>query len=241
MLGPNQRDRCPRAAEDRDGFDDADGCPDPDNDRDGIADPRDRCPLEREDTDGFDDEDGCLDLDNDRDGIADTEDECTGEAEDADGYADDDGCPESDNDVDGILDGDDACPTAPGRVQDRGCPKGVRIEASRILILDRIEFAPGKAILLRSSEALLDEVSAAMAANRQLTRIRVESHTDDRGVGRVNLQLSRRRARAVARFLIDRGIDAQRLEAYGCGENLPIESNRSAIGRKANRRVEFHL
>ena len=143
--------------------------------------------------------------------------------------------------MDGILDGDDACPTAPGRVQDRGCPKGVRIEASRILILDRIEFAPGKAILLRSSEALLDEVSAAMAANRQLTRIRVESHTDDRGVGRVNLQLSRRRARAVARFLIDRGIDAQRLEAYGCGENLPIESNRSAIGRKANRRVEFHI
>jgi len=37
-------DRCPRVAEDRDGFQDDDGCPDPDNDGDGVLDPLDRCP-----------------------------------------------------------------------------------------------------------------------------------------------------------------------------------------------------
>ena len=106
------------------------------------------------------------------------------EAEDDDSYEDEDGCPEPDNDVDGILDADDACPTAPGRVQERGCPKAVRIEEGRIVILDRVEFATGKAIILKASEPLLEEVRATIAANRRLTRIRIEGHTDDRGADR---------------------------------------------------------
>ncbi|MCX5744856.1 MAG: thrombospondin type 3 repeat-containing protein [Proteobacteria bacterium] len=56
-------DRCPTVAEDRDGFQDADGCPDRDNDGDGIADPADRCPTVPEDLDGVDDTDGCPDAD----------------------------------------------------------------------------------------------------------------------------------------------------------------------------------
>jgi serpin B len=43
---PDSVDHCPREAEDRDGFEDADGCPDPDNDRDGVPDVRDKCPNE---------------------------------------------------------------------------------------------------------------------------------------------------------------------------------------------------
>jgi outer membrane protein OmpA-like peptidoglycan-associated protein len=55
------RDRCPREAEDRDGFEDDDGCPDPDNDRDSIPDTADRCPNEPEVINAVDDEDGCPD------------------------------------------------------------------------------------------------------------------------------------------------------------------------------------
>jgi len=40
-------DKCSGDAEDRDGFQDADGCPDPDNDGDGILDENDRCPNVR--------------------------------------------------------------------------------------------------------------------------------------------------------------------------------------------------
>jgi len=54
-------DRCPDAAEDRDGFEDDDGCVDPDNDRDGIIDPDDRCPDVAEVVNGVDDHDGCPD------------------------------------------------------------------------------------------------------------------------------------------------------------------------------------
>ncbi len=54
-------DKCPAAAEDRDGFEDDDGCPDPDNDRDGIADAADKCPLAAEVINSVDDDDGCPD------------------------------------------------------------------------------------------------------------------------------------------------------------------------------------
>jgi OOP family OmpA-OmpF porin len=54
-------DRCPRDAEDRDAFEDADGCPDPDNDGDQLADTVDHCPLLAESINGWNDDDGCPD------------------------------------------------------------------------------------------------------------------------------------------------------------------------------------
>ena len=59
-------DACPKAPEDRDGFEDSDGCPDDDNDGDRFNDFVDKCPNEPEDMDGFEDSDGCPDLDNDK-------------------------------------------------------------------------------------------------------------------------------------------------------------------------------
>ena len=56
------RDQCRGQAEDRDGFEDADGCPDNDNDNDGYPDFADDCPNEAEDYDGHRDVDGCPDL-----------------------------------------------------------------------------------------------------------------------------------------------------------------------------------
>jgi OmpA-OmpF porin, OOP family len=84
----DNEDACPREAEDKDGFQDADGCPDPDNDNDGIPDKTDKCPNEPEDKDGFQDADGCPDPDNDGDKVLDVKDKCPNE------YAEtEDGCP----------------------------------------------------------------------------------------------------------------------------------------------------
>ncbi len=119
-------DKCPNEAEDKDGFEDADGCPDPDNDQDGILDAVDQCPLVPEDLDGFEDADGCPDPDNDNDGILDKDDKCPNEPEDFDGFEDRDGCPDPDNDGDGIPDTDDLCPLSPenknGFEDQDGCP-----------------------------------------------------------------------------------------------------------------------
>jgi OmpA-OmpF porin, OOP family len=91
---PDELDKCPSIAEDKDGFQDDDGCPDFDNDNDGIYDAQDKCPNEPEDKDGFQDDDGCPDLDNDRDGIPDSLDACPNEPETINGYKDTDGCPD---------------------------------------------------------------------------------------------------------------------------------------------------
>lgn len=91
---PDAYDRCPNAAEDLDGFEDADGCPDPDNDGDGLLDEEDGCPLEAEDRDGFKDADGCPEPDNDGDGVLDAADLCPLEPESFDGSGDGDGCPD---------------------------------------------------------------------------------------------------------------------------------------------------
>jgi outer membrane protein OmpA-like peptidoglycan-associated protein len=76
---PDNVDKCPRVAEDRDGFQDDDGCPDADNDGDSIPDAQDKCPNEAEDKDGFEDDDGCPDPDNDKDGVIDASDKCPNE------------------------------------------------------------------------------------------------------------------------------------------------------------------
>lgn len=122
----DESDRCPRQAEDRDGFEDGDGCPDPDNDGDHILDTVDKCDAAKEDVDGYQDEDGCPELDNDGDGVLDGYDTCEGQKEDIDGDHDDDGCPDLDTDRDGILDAVDKCVTqaedTDGLGDEDGCP-----------------------------------------------------------------------------------------------------------------------
>lgn len=235
------QDACPNDAEDKDGYQDGDGCPDLDNDGDGVADAADRCPSELEDKDSYEDEDGCPDLDNDGDGVADANDRCPMAPEDKDGFEDEDGCPDVDNDQDTVLDADDACPTAPGTPELKGCPKSVRMGEGEIVLLERVEFANGKARILPASFAMLGELKATLAANPQIVRIRVEGHTDNRGKDARNLKLSKERANSVRAWLVEHGIEMQRAEAYGCGETRPIADNKSADGRQQNRRVEFHV
>ncbi|NOY90576.1 MAG: OmpA family protein, partial [Deltaproteobacteria bacterium] len=236
-------DACPAQPEDPDGFQDEDGCPDPDNDQDTILDADDQCPLEAEDREGFQDEDGCPDPDNDEDTILDSDDECPNEAEDRDGFQDEDGCPDPDNDQDSVLDPQDACPQTPGTPEHDGCPAEARVDRTTgsIVILQRVEFATNRDRILERSEPVLTAVGSILASNPQILEIRVEGHTDDRGRDRRNMDLSRRRAASVRRWLMEHDIAPERLVAYGCGETYPMETNRTRAGRQNNRRVEFRI
>ena len=80
---PNDIDKCPDEAEDKDGFEDEDGCPELDNDKDGVIDDVDKCPNAA----GPRSTNGCPDADND--GIADADDKCPSVAGPADNF----GCP----------------------------------------------------------------------------------------------------------------------------------------------------
>ena len=179
--------------------------------------------------------------DRDGDTLLDDQDACPDQPEDVDRFADDDGCPDPDNDGDTVPDAEDQCPLDPGAPEEHGCLATVRVdrEQGQIIILQRVEFATNEDRILRSSEPILHDVRRALEANPQIARVRVEGHTDSRGRDAHNLDLSRRRARSVIRWLVENGIEAGRLEGWGCGELHPIADNDTDAGRQTNRRVEF--
>ncbi|MBZ0236302.1 MAG: OmpA family protein [Deltaproteobacteria bacterium] len=237
-------DECPRLPEDKDGFEDQDGCPEEDNDADGIADKIDDCPNDPEDRDSFEDTDGCPDPDNDQDGIADRVDQCPDEPEDKDGFEDDDGCPDCDDDKDGVAECPQALDKCPGvtGVPPDGCQKYTMIVVTeeKIELKQTVFFDTNKATIKRVSFPLLDEVAQALQDNPTI-KVRIEGHTDSQGSDKSNLKLSNNRAASVRKYLIKKGIAADRMTSQGFGESVPIADNRTADGRAQNRRVEFFI
>lgn len=73
------------------------------------------------------------------------------------------------------------------------------------------------------------------------TVVEVVGHTDSTGSAQYNQALSERRAATVATYISNRGIDRQRILAYGRGLTQPIADNSTAAGRAMNRRVELTL
>ncbi len=185
-----------------------------DQDRDGIPDERDTCPDLPEDLDGAEDEDGCPEGDDDHDGVLDLDDDCPDAAEVINGFEDEDGCP------------------------DEG-PARVVVEEGRLTILENIRFETNSDRIAPESRGILDQIVLTMRAHEEIRRVRIEGHTDSTGSRDHNVRLSRRRAEAVRRYLVQHGIGGGRVEAEGYGPDRPIESNDSESGRSRNRRVEF--
>jgi outer membrane protein OmpA-like peptidoglycan-associated protein len=75
----------------------------------------------------------------------------------------------------------------------------------------------------------------------EIARVAIDGHTDDQGNAQANLELSRRRAVSVLRWMSERGVDARRLEARGFGPKRPVADNKTEAGRAKNRRVEFQI
>jgi len=98
-------------------------------------------------------------------------------------------------------------------------------------------FRSNQATLLPGATARLDEVAAALIANKQ--PVGVEGYTDSRGSQSRNMDLSQHRAEAVRTYLISRGLPAEQVVAKGMGPDRPIADNSSAEGRANNRRVEI--
>jgi len=81
-----------------------------------------------------------------------------------------------------------------------------------------IQFDFDSAKLQASSKPLLDNLAAAMRADRLMSiRFSVEGHTDAKGTEAYNLNLSQKRADSVVHYLIDLGIPSERLVSTGKG------------------------
>jgi outer membrane protein OmpA-like peptidoglycan-associated protein len=157
----------------------------------------------------------------------------------------DDGSGDRDND--GIADRDDACQDDAevynGIEETDGCPDVDRplvIESeSEIVTLQPIEFELDKDVLRPSALPILAAVVTSLQNNPEIALVEVQGHTDEQGNDAYNLDLSRRRAATVMRFLVDAGITAGRLTSKGYGETEPVDLRHTQEAYTANRRVAF--
>ncbi len=227
----DEMDKCPTVF----GVKALEGCPDADGD--GITDSEDKCPNQA----GVKENNGCPNIavtknnDRDKDGIADEIDKCP----DVKGTMEFSGCPDTDND--GISDADDKCPTTPGISDNAGCPE---VKAEVLAVFERalqgIQFETGKDVIKTSSYGILDEVVTIMKENPSYS-LDINGHTDNSGNAKANKALSQKRAAAVEKYLVKKGVSDKRLSPYGFGPDQPIESNDTPEGKARNRRVEFKV
>ena len=224
----DSKDTCPELA----GLAEYNGCPDTDGD--GVSDNEDTCPNEA----GLKALAGCPDAD--ADGVANAQDECPNEA----GPVANNGCPWKDGDSDGVLDKDDNCPTEAGTVANNGCPEMISTDELQTKLTSyarTINFSLGKSDFKQSAYPTLKAITAILKEYPTANFV-VEGHTDSTGTNKnFNQLLSERRAQKVVDYLVENGVAADRLTSIGFGENNPIESNMTAAGRTANRRVEVKL
>ena len=210
------------------------GCPD--SDEDGFIDSLDNCPAEK----GLDNEDpflvGCPNTDVDDDGVANEVDACPSEAGIASADPLFNGCPDSDGD--GVFDKVDSCPEAVGgqhtRLQINGCPAPQ--------FTGEIHFLSGTATLKQSAISELQRIAALIKEYPEYEHIIIEGHTDTEGPSSYNQSLSEERAKTVQQWLIDEGgIEANRLYAFGYGEEFPLNEEKTQEEKEDNRRVMFQL
>ncbi len=111
-------------------------------------------------------------------------------------------------------------------------------ESLKIEVSNEVSFDFDSASLKPAFLPTLDKV-AAILQRYPRTTVTIIGHTDNIGPEAYNQQLSERRARSVADYLADRGVDPARLRIVGRGETQPRASNATAAGRQLNRRVEI--
>lgn len=185
--------------------------------------------------------------DEDGDGVLDNVDKCPGTPRGC--AVDKDGCP-LDSDGDGVIDCRDKCPGTPAgvKVDKNGCPPPVvqkaapKVEEAPEIIEKgrttlKVLFDTDKAVIKKNSFKDVDNLINVMKQYPELSVV-IEGHTDDVGSDAYNKKLSQKRADAVKKYMVDKGVDANRMQAIGYGEEKPIADNATKEGKAQNRRVE---
>lgn len=91
------------------------------------------------------------------------------------------------------------------------------------------------------NELVLSAIVDYLSRHPDVTKLRIEVHSDGTGADAYNMRMSQDRADRLAGVLADRGVAPGRLHPVGFGKTHPIAPNSTAEGRARNRRVELHV
>ncbi|EKF75556.1 outer membrane protein OprF [Alcanivorax hongdengensis A-11-3] len=172
--------------------------------------------------------------DTDGDGVPDDQDQCASTA--AGAQVDANGC-ELDDDADGVVNSMDDCPNTPAGalVDDQGCQQYLSKDIKETLY---VEFGLDKAEVRQTSYPELEDLANKMTQYPSADLV-LAGYTDSTGSAAYNKKLSKQRADAVKKVLVDQfNISADRISTEGHGEESPIADNSTRDGRAQNRRVE---
>jgi OOP family OmpA-OmpF porin len=117
----------------------------------------------------------------------------------------------------------------------------VNLDNYRSVADTSVLFGFNKDNLTKDGKAELDQLATSVASTKGYI-ITVEGATDSVGTSEYNYDLSQRRANSVIQYLAsEKSIPAHKIYLIGLGKDKPVESNKTAEGRKKNRRVDVHL
>lgn len=111
-------------------------------------------------------------------------------------------------------------------------------ERGLVLTLGSVLFETDQATLQTGAQRTVQKVAEFLNQYPE-RKILIEGFTDSRGNEDYNQKLSEERAQAVRDLLVSSGVDSQRVEVQGYGEQYPLASNDNSAGRQQNRRVEI--
>jgi len=117
-------------------------------------------------------------------------------------------------------------------LETRDTPRGLVVNMPDVL------FDFGQYTLKPAARERLARISGIVGAYPDLL-LEVEGHTDSIGSDEYNLKLSEKRADGVRDYLVSNGVSTDKIIARGLGKGDPVADNKTAAGRKLNRRVEM--
>jgi OOP family OmpA-OmpF porin len=118
--------------------------------------------------------------------------------------------------------------------------KAKKTDRGVLITFEDVLFEFGKADLKPATVRSLDRLVALLQEYPERNLL-IEGHTDSVGSESFNLDLSRRRAEAVANALVNAGVSRARITTKGLGKGYPVASNETASGRQQNRRAELYI
>ena len=115
-----------------------------------------------------------------------------------------------------------------------------RPEVGETFVLRNVFFDFDKSTLKKESEVELNKLADYLTSNKGI-KIEIGGHTDNQGSESYNERLSNDRAKAVYEYLVNKGINSNRMTYKGYGMSKPIATNETEEGRALNRRTEFTI
>ena len=124
------------------------------------------------------------------------------------------------------------------RAQEAGVLAKGKVVFEQAFSEDRVKFATDKYDIPKDAKGALDEFATRVKALNEQYFIEIQGHTDDTGSTVHNDELGQRRADSVRRYLSrEHALPLNRMSTISYGDTLPVETNKTKVGRAANRRV----